>query len=128
MSDPSDILGRMQREQARKPEDLSRLFVRWANAGDVDGLVGLYEPNAVLSLPQGRTAVGVQAIREFYESMLADRPVFAEGDQRPALRNGNLALTSTRLVDGGVTAEVARRQPDGTWRWLLDEPSIVAAG
>jgi hypothetical protein len=23
----------------------------------------------------------------------------------------------------GTTAEVARRQPDGTWRWVIDDPT-----
>jgi hypothetical protein len=36
-----------------------------------------------------------------------------------------LALGSTRLIDGGVTAEVARRQPDGTWRWVIDHWNVV---
>jgi hypothetical protein len=43
------------------------------------------------------------------------------GEQRPALISGNLALTSTRSLDGSVTAEVARRQEDGTWLWVLDK-------
>jgi hypothetical protein len=37
--------------------------------------------------------------------------------QQPALIFGDLALTSTRLPDGSVTAEVARRQDDGNWLW-----------
>ena len=35
------------------------------------------------------------------------------------------ALTSTRLPGGGATVEVARRQPDGTWLWVLDQPNIL---
>jgi hypothetical protein len=41
------------------------------------------------------------------------------------LVNGDLALTSTRLVGGGVTVEVARRQPDGTWLWVIDRFNIL---
>jgi hypothetical protein len=44
------------------------------------------------------------------------------GEPRSTLRAGDLALTSTRLDDGAVTVEVARRRPDGTWRWIIDEP------
>jgi len=36
-----------------------------------------------------------------------------------------LELTSTRLPGGGATVEVARRQPDGTWLWVLDQPNIL---
>jgi hypothetical protein len=35
--------------------------------------------------------------------------------------SGDLALTSTRLPDGTVTAGVARRQADGTWLWVIDK-------
>jgi hypothetical protein len=41
-------------------------------------------------------------------------------------RSGDLALTSTRLADGTVTVEVARRRRDGTWLWVIDQPSVIA--
>jgi hypothetical protein len=40
--------GNDERDQAAQPNDLGRLFLEWANAGDVDGLVALYEPDAGL--------------------------------------------------------------------------------
>lgn len=102
------------RERAVQPEDLGRFFVERANAGDVEGLVALYEPDAVLAFPSGTLTVGSQAIRQAYQQLLADKPTFAPGVQQPALQIGDLALTSTRLASGGATAEVARRQSDGT--------------
>lgn len=57
--------------------------------------------------------------------MLAGQPVFTSGHGRPALLNGDLALTWTRLPDG-ATAEIARSQPDGTWLWTVDQPYILA--
>jgi ketosteroid isomerase-like protein len=113
------------RERAAQPEDLSRLIVERLNAGDVEGLVALYEPEAVLALPNGQVAKGTREIRQAYEQLVAGRPTFAPGQQQPTLRTGGLALTSVRLVDGGVTVEVARRQPDGTWLWAIDHPSLV---
>ncbi|MCM0679196.1 nuclear transport factor 2 family protein [Micromonospora phytophila] len=108
-------------EPATHPEDLSRFFVARANAGDVDGLVALYEPDGVLATPAG-PAVGAAAIRAAYAGFLADRPTLTPGEPQPTLHAGELALTSTRLADGTVTVEVARRQPDGTWRWVIDQP------
>jgi len=52
-------------------------------------------------------------------------PGLDPGPQRPALRNGDLALTSTR-IPAGATTEVARRQPDGTWLWTIDQPNILS--
>jgi ketosteroid isomerase-like protein len=112
-------------QQAARPEDLSRLFLERANAGDVDGLVALYEPDAVLAFPPGQVTTGSHAIRQAYERLLADRPTFTAGEQQPALRHGDLALTSTRLVGGGATVEVARHQPDGTWLWVIDQPNVL---
>ena len=114
-----------ERAAAARPEDLGRLFVERANNGDVEGLVELYEPTAVLAFQPGQVIAGHEAIREAYAKLLAGRPAFT-GEPQPALTNGDWALTSTRLPDGGVTAEVAHRQPDGTWRWLIDQPRIAS--
>jgi len=114
-----------ERERATQPEELSRLIVERLNAGDVDGLVELYEPDAVLALPDGQVATGAGEIRKAYERLVAGRPTFAPGTHRPTLRCGELALTSSRLANGLVTVEVARRQPDGTWLWVLDQHDVA---
>jgi len=111
------------REPAARPEDLGRLFLQRASAGDVDGVVALYEPAAVLAAAAGGPAVGTAQIRGVYTELLAGRPQFT-GEVRPALVHGDLALTSARCP-GGATAEVARRQPDGTWRWVADQPNVL---
>ena len=112
-------------EPAQNPEDLARFFVIRANAGDFDGLAALYETDAILVGPQKQLLKGKETIRNFYAGLLKDRPTFQPGDQRPAVRNGNIALTSSRLTNGNVTAEVARQQPDGSWLWIIDQPAIA---
>ena len=115
--------GHEERERAEQPEDLGRLFVQRANAGDLEGLVALYEPDAVLAAPSGQLSSGTDEIRRAHEQFLAGMPTLT-GESQPALRFGDLALTSTRFP-GGATVEVARRQPDGTWLWVIDQPSIL---
>ena len=110
-------------KRALEPEDLSRFIVERLNAGDVEGLVALYEPDAVLALPDGQVARGSEEIRRAYARLVAGRPTFVPGRQLPTLRDGDLALTSSRLADGSVTVEVARRQADGTWLWVIDQPN-----
>jgi ketosteroid isomerase-like protein len=117
------VTDRAPPERALRPEDLDRLFLQRANAGDVEGLVALYEPDAVLAFPPGTLAVGSAAIRAAYTGLLAGRPRF-DGAIRPAIRNGDIAITSTTRT-GNATVEVARRQPDGTWLWLIDQPSVL---
>ncbi len=114
-----------EREQATKPEDLTRLFVELANAGDAEGLAALYEPDAVVAFPPGQMTVGRDPIRALYEKMLADKPHFGLEKPLPTLRLGDLALTSTPALDeAGARAQVARRQPDGTWLRVLDRPDF----
>ncbi|MGA0533667.1 YybH family protein [Hansschlegelia sp. KR7-227] len=108
---------------AGKPEDLARLFLARANAGDLDGLVALYEPDAVLAAGDV-VASGHAEIRTFYETLLAKRSHFPPVDALPPVLNGPLAMTFSRSSNGNISAEVARRQDDGTWRWAIDQLKI----
>ena len=114
-------------EKALKPEDLTRLFVERANAGDAAGLAELYEEQAVMAYPPGRETVGRDAIGELWEKVLANAPHFEPEQPLPTLISGDIALTSTPPSDGaGARAQVVRRQPDGTWLRLLDQPEFVS--
>ena len=110
---------------ATEPNDLGRFFIERGNAGDVDGLVALYEPDAVLAFPPGNIATGHAEIRKVYEQFVAAAPELLPGRQHPALVSGDLALTASTLTTGEITVEVARRQPDGSWLWVLDQPVLV---
>ncbi len=112
-------------EPPRHPQDLERLLIERQWKGDIDGMAALYEPDAVLDDGGGTLTVGREAIRASFANFTATGKKFAAGEQSPALISGDLALTSTRLPDGTVTAEVARRQSDGTWLWAIDKYSIV---
>ncbi len=113
------------REPARDPQDLERLLVARQRGGDVEGMVALYEPDAVIDAGEEGLVRGLDAIRRRFEESISAGRKFAFGEQRPALVSGDLALTSTRLPDGSLTSEVARRQPDGTWLWVLDRFAVT---
>ena len=113
-------------EKALKPEDITDLFLEYINTGNIDGLISIYEDDTVLITDRNHSfAKGKVEIGDFYISLLVDKPIFEKGQQRPAIINGNLALTSSRLLNGFVTAEVARQQNDGTWKWSIDQPIIA---
>jgi uncharacterized protein (TIGR02246 family) len=112
--------------RALKPEDLTRLFVERCNAGDAEGVAELYEEEAVMAYPPGSQTVGRDAIRGLWEKVLASAPNFEQESPLPTLVSGDIALTSTPPKDGaGARAQVARRQPDGTWLRLLDQPEFA---
>ncbi|WP_427153452.1 YybH family protein [Streptomyces sp. TRM70308] len=109
-----------------RPEDITRLFVERSNAGDAVGVAALYEENAVMAYPAGETTVGREAIRALWEKVLAHAPRFTPEAPLPTLVSGDIALTSTPPTDGtGARAQVVRRQPDGSWLRLLDQPEFL---
>ena len=98
------------------------------NDRDLDGLMALYVPDAVMVLPDGSTVTGTEAIRGQWADLLA-----MEGRMtlrsRYAIEAGDLAIlsnewtyTAGELAMGATTAEVARRQPDGSWLYVFDHP------
>jgi enoyl-CoA hydratase len=122
---------------AHDPENLHRLFAEHANAGQLEGLLSLYEEGATLVGPDGAHAEGGTAIRERLEGLLAMAPQITPTSNR-ALLVGDIALMSNRFrmtfgqhgddhagFECSAT-EVARRQPDGTWRYVIDDPASAA--
>jgi len=119
-----------RREPIYDPQELERQLVVRENAGDVDGMTALFEPDAVIELNDGRLVRGKEAIGEFFTKLQVtglgpEGRRLKLGEQRPALISGDLALTSTRSIDGDITSEVARRQDDGTWLWVIDRWSVT---
>ncbi len=83
MNDP------IRREPVYDPQDLERLLVSRLNAGDVDGMAALFEPDAVIDCGSGRLVRGREAIRAFYVEIVASGRKFAFGERRPALICGD---------------------------------------
>jgi ketosteroid isomerase-like protein len=112
-------------EKALKPEDLTRLFIQRANDKDAAGVAALYEDHAVMAYPPGSQTVGRDAIRALWEELLQKMGPFQFEESLPTLVSGDIALTATAPKDdAGARAQVARRQPDGTWLRLLDQPEF----
>jgi uncharacterized protein (TIGR02246 family) len=116
-----------EREKARKPEDLTRLFVKRANAGDAEGMAELYEQDAVMAFPPGAFTVGRPAIRGVLEQLISGGPKIEPEPPLPTVISGDIALTSTPPKDGaGARAQVVRRQADGTWLRVIDQPEFIS--
>jgi hypothetical protein len=117
------VVNTTNRELAQEPEDLARLFNNRANAGEVEGLVALYEPDAVVAVG-AVVATGQDEIRRFYTDLLSRRSSFSPVDALPALQNGSIAMTFAGLPNGNISVEAARQQENGTWLWLIDQLKI----
>lgn len=108
------------------PDQLFREFVRRANERDVEGLVALYREDAAVYFQSDVPSVGHDAIRASVIQMLASNPTFSDSGQRNTIIVGDLALTSASFGGMSFTAEVAQRQPDGSWLWVIDHPNFTA--
>ena len=123
---------------AHSPDDVHPLFARHFAAGDMEALLSLYEPHAVLLPQPGHVARGPAAIRESLGAFLAMKGSFAIRSQK-AIRADDVAIVfakwtlDAKAPDGspvhleGETSDVVRRQPDGRWLIAIDSP-FGAAG
>jgi uncharacterized protein (TIGR02246 family) len=111
----------------RDPSEVHRVFESLANAGDLEGLVALYEPEAALVPQPGQVVTGTSAVSEALRQLLA-MGLTLQLKTRTVLISTDLALTSNHWVgtgEGGqtieaTTAEVLRRQADGHWLIAID--------
>jgi uncharacterized protein (TIGR02246 family) len=110
-----------------------RAFTDRVHAGDLDGLVALYEPLAVFEPRPGVVVYGRDAIREALAALLALRPrmvarvvqVLEADDVALVVNEWNLTGTApdgSEVRQGGRSADVVRRQTDGSWLVLVDKP------
>jgi ketosteroid isomerase-like protein len=113
-------------------EDIHRLVQDAFNAGDTDALVALYEEDAAMATPEGSFVNGWDAIREQWSGFVAlggniqltTRYAVVVGET--ALLSNDWHFTGAGMELSSRTAEVARRQPDGTWKYVIDHPYAVA--
>jgi uncharacterized protein (TIGR02246 family) len=108
--------------------ELHRLVQEAFNAGDADALVALYEEDAAMATPDGDFVRGQEAIRQQWAGFVALGGAITL-ITRHAVEVGTIALLSNEwhFVGSGMefssrTSEVARRQSDGIWKYIVDHP------
>jgi uncharacterized protein (TIGR02246 family) len=118
---------------APRPTELHVLFAEAFNRGDIKGLLALYEPGATV-IVSGKPMVGQERVRAAIEKWLGaggqmtlDTRAVIEGPDGLVVLHGAWAVrTSERgaseTIRQGLSTEVARRQLDGTWRLIIDNP------
>jgi len=119
---------------ATSPEACDHLFGEHVNAGDLEALLGLYESGCSLVRRDGSVARGHAEIRQVFERLLAMHASMSTEIVKVVQSGEDLAMVyndwhmSAKRPDGqpvearGKAIEVVRRQPDGTWRFILDDP------
>src|SRR4051812_16612674 len=122
---------------ADSPEEVDRAFAAAFNAHDLDALVALYEPDAVLVPQAGQRATGHDEIRQALTGFLAGFQTI-DLATRGVVRQGDIALVYSEFTLHGSDAngqpttlqgrgtEVMRRHSCGDWHFAIDDPFSTA--
>ena len=123
--------------RAYSPTEIHALFQNAFNLRDVEALISLYERDAILVVG-GKQVTGRENIRAAFHSMLSvgaqmsltTRSIIESRDSF-ALLHGEWIVerttaTEPQLTTRGLSTEVVRRQPDGTWLFVIDNPYTPA--
>ena len=115
------------------PEEVLNSVTEGINAGDLDSLMTLYEPLACFASQPGQLAKSPDGIRESLRGFI-DMNGKLDLKVKRVLRASDLALVTTEWSFSGTgsngkrvditakSADVLRQQPDGTWRFVIDNP------
>ncbi len=115
------------------PEEVLKSIVEGINAGDFSSLMPLYEREAAFATQPGTLARGPQGIREALAGFIAMKGTLDLKVTR-VLEASDLALVATVWSFTGTgpdgkpvklaakSADVLRRQTDGSWRLVIDNP------
>jgi uncharacterized protein (TIGR02246 family) len=123
---------------ANSPEGVIRGFADRLNQGDIEGALELYEPEATFVAEPGTAVTGWERIREALERFAAMKPTVS-GEIQGVRQGGDIALVLNRwhldgqgsegpVVMSGTSADVLRRQRDGSWRIVIDDPWGASGG
>jgi uncharacterized protein (TIGR02246 family) len=114
-----------------EPGELHDRVAEAVNTANVDALLALYEPDARLVNDDGSVITGRENAREMAVGLLS-LGGHMDNTTRFVVEAGDIALLSNEwhfVADdmklSGITAEVARRQQDGTWLYIVDNPYAV---
>jgi uncharacterized protein (TIGR02246 family) len=115
------------------PLDLITELIRAMNAQDLKRAMRLFEPDASFVMKPGVVVSGTAGIRQALEGFMALKPTLTIEAQQ-VVQAGDVAQYCARWsikgVDpigtavqlGGRSSSILRRQPDGRWLFLVDNP------
>jgi len=116
--------------KARNPEEICTLFRRYMMNGDLDGLLSVYDAEVTFVNQAGETRKGKQQLKEELGPLAAAKARF-DFRVKQVIQAGDIALMHTQWHVSSphemsvYAIEVARRQPDGSWLWLIGDPFTV---
>jgi ketosteroid isomerase-like protein len=113
------------------PSEVNAAFADGFNRRDVDAMLSLYDPEGAVVEMDGTMSIGAEHIRDHLER-LVELGGHMVSTNLTAIELGDIALVTAEWVItdtvvaprmDGRSAEVLRRQHDGTWAYLIDQPA-----
>lgn len=114
-----------------RPSEINAAFGDGYNRRDVDALLALYEPDGAVVEIDGTVSLGTEAIRDHLQR-LVELGGTMTSNNLTAVIAGEIALVTAawEIVDSvvapsleGRSTEVLRRRADGTWAYVIDQPT-----
>ncbi len=115
---------------AKNPEEICKLFRSAMAEGDLDAALSLYDLEAVFVNQAGDVTNGIDELKKELAPLASMKARF-DYDIKLVVQTGDIALMHTRWEVSGPqpmtvhAIEVARRQANGSWRWLIGDPFTV---
>jgi uncharacterized protein (TIGR02246 family) len=115
---------------ATNPEEICRLFQQYMAEGDLESALSVYDPDAVFLNQSRDISKGREGLRQELAPLAAMKVRF-DFKVKQVIETGDIALMHTEWTVSGpepmkvYAIEVARRQQDGSWRWLIGDPFTV---
>ena len=115
------------------PKEFLISYVEKFNAGDISSLINMYEIDACFVLQEGKVIKGIENIRHTLESFI-DMNGKIESKVDVVIQTSDIALVNTEwsfngtgpddkaVTISGKATDILRRQSDGNWHILIDNP------
>ncbi len=115
------------------PEEVLSSVIEGINTGDLDTLMTLYEADACFATQPGQLAKSPESVRQSLRNFI-DLKGKLDLKVKRVLQASDLALVTTEWSFSGTgpdknpvniaskSADVLRKQADGTWRFVIDNP------
>jgi uncharacterized protein (TIGR02246 family) len=127
------MVERVDQMSTATPEQVLEAVVDAINTGNLDALLPLYESPAAFATEPGRLAHGAAGIREALDGFISMKGTL-DLEVTRVLEVDDLALVVGAWSFDGTgpdgepvrlearNADVLRRQADGSWRFVIDNP------
>jgi ketosteroid isomerase-like protein len=111
------------------PRTMNETFARAFNSRNISNLIALYEPGAMLRIDASdraligtdQTAAELSALLHVTGTMISNNIFCIEQGDLALLRaDWKLVADDGGVVVSGSSAEIVRRQADGSWLYVID--------